>query len=345
MTRSRRLLASMFVFVAMLCTGAAGADEAIWRNHMATAAGAANRGDHAAAVQMYNAAAKQAQAFGENDARLAATLYGLAQAYRAQHDYAPAEKNYLRALAILESQPLSQPGSEPLRERNAGVQSVLSGLADLYRVQGRYREAENYYQRELAIIEKTQGPGSPAVAQALSNNLAALYRAQGRRDEAESAYKRALAILEKALPATDPRLGLALIDLAEWYQGQQRYAEAEPYYRRGIPIVEKTFPPAHPRVLHLLQDWGMVTQMQGRYKEAEVVYKMMLSVIEKAYGAEHPNVGIALNNFVGLYEIQGRQADADAVRKRMLELRNTSFRGQPYVPYQGPDQGLPRRKR
>jgi tetratricopeptide (TPR) repeat protein len=211
MTRRRRVLA-VAAAAAALCAGNAYADEAIWRNHMATAAEAAKRGDHAAAVQMYSAALKQAEAFETKDApdlRLAATCYGLAQAYRAQHNYASAEKNYLRALAILQS------ANGALHERNA---PVLNGLADLYRVQGRYADAEDYYKRELAILEKTLGPDHPAVAQALSNNLAALYRVQMRREEVEALYLRALAILEKALPANDPQLGLALIDLAEWYQ-------------------------------------------------------------------------------------------------------------------------------
>jgi tetratricopeptide (TPR) repeat protein len=329
------LLAGFFVWAALLFTVESRADDAIWRNHMATAAEATKRGDHAAAVQMYEAAAKQAElsaAGAVRDVQLTATYTGLAQAYRAQHMYKPAEAHYLRALALLESL------KGLLPEQNA---TVLNGLGDLYRLQGRYAEAESYYRRELAILEKTLGAGHPAVAQALSNNLAALYRVQARREETEAIYLRSLAIMEKAVPATDERLGLALIDLAEWYQGQQRYAEAEQYYRRGIHILQAAFPAAHPRILLLLQDWGTVTQLLGRYRDAEAVYGLMLSLIEKAFGAQHPNVGVALNNFVGLYEIQGRQAEADAVRKRMLELRNTQYRGKPYVPYQVP----PARKR
>ena len=118
--------------------GIARADEAIWRNHMATAAEAAKRGDHAAAVQMYGAALKQAVAFGDADARVAATHFGLTQAYRAQYDYANAEKNYLRALALLES--VNGTIYEPAVYSRA---SVLNGLADVYRVQGRYKEAED----------------------------------------------------------------------------------------------------------------------------------------------------------------------------------------------------------
>ena len=119
---------------ALLITSSARADEAIWRNHMNTAAEAAKRGDHAAAAQMYDAALRQSTVFGDSDARVAATYFGLAQAQRAQHTYEAAEKNYLQALAILESV------NGAAHQRSA---SVLNALGDLYRVQGRYPQAES----------------------------------------------------------------------------------------------------------------------------------------------------------------------------------------------------------
>jgi Tetratricopeptide repeat len=57
-------------------------------------------------------------------------------------------------------------------------------LALLYRVQGRYADAEPLYKRALAIGEKALGPDHPAVAIRL-NNLALLYCVQGRYADAE----------------------------------------------------------------------------------------------------------------------------------------------------------------
>ncbi len=74
----------------------------------------------------------------------------------------------------------------------------LNNLAELYRAQGRYAEAEPLYRRALAIVEKALGPEHPHVAANL-NNLAGLYQAQGHYAEAEPLYQRSLAIYEKAL--------------------------------------------------------------------------------------------------------------------------------------------------
>src|SRR3989442_11214098 len=52
-----------------------------------------------------------------------------------------------------------------------------NNLGELYRVQGKYSQAESLYQTALAILEKAQGPEDPDVATTL-NNLGLLYRAQ-----------------------------------------------------------------------------------------------------------------------------------------------------------------------
>jgi tetratricopeptide (TPR) repeat protein len=85
----------------------------------------------------------------------------------------------------------------------AAEPTLLNNLADLYRAQGRYADAEPLYKRSLAIREKALGADHPDVATSL-NNLANLYRAQGRYADAEPLYKRALAIRERVLGPDHP---------------------------------------------------------------------------------------------------------------------------------------------
>ncbi len=59
----------------------------------------------------------------------------------------------------------------------------LNNLAELYRAQGKYAEAEPHYQRALVIREKALGPEHPQVAQSLEN-YATLLRETGRNTEA-----------------------------------------------------------------------------------------------------------------------------------------------------------------
>ncbi len=87
--------------------------------------------------------------------------------------------------------------------------TTLENLAELYRVQGRFDEAEPLYLRALEILEKTLGPEHPEVAVSL-NNLAELYRAQGRFEEAAPLYEKALAAAEAALGPDHPDVALIL---------------------------------------------------------------------------------------------------------------------------------------
>ena len=72
----------------------------------------------------------------------------------------------------------------------------LVALADLYREQGRYAEAEPLYQRALSICELPgleHSKGTYSLAYPLVG-LANLYREQGKYTATEPLYQRALTI-------------------------------------------------------------------------------------------------------------------------------------------------------
>jgi tetratricopeptide (TPR) repeat protein len=69
----------------------------------------------------------------------------------------------------------------------------LNGLAQVYRYQQNYAEAEPPARRSLAILERTMGPLHKAVLPSLVN-LAGIARAAGRYADAEQVYRRLLSI-------------------------------------------------------------------------------------------------------------------------------------------------------
>ncbi len=74
-----------------------------------------------------------AEAFGLEDPRLATSLNGLAETYRAQGKHAEAEPLHKRALAIRE---------KALEPEHPDVVQSVNNLAKVYRAQGRYAKAE-----------------------------------------------------------------------------------------------------------------------------------------------------------------------------------------------------------
>ena len=215
---------------------------------------------------------------GPGHPHVAQSLRNLAEVYRAQGRYTEAEALSKRALAIKEKArwrarasvqgglwetymaagvKAYQQGNYPEAEKQLGaalkeaegfgpqdprLATSLNNLAELYRAQGRYAEAEPLHQRALAIREKALGPEHPAVGVSLSN-LAALYSGQGKYADAEPLYKRSLAILEKALGSEHPRVATSLNNLALLYGAQGRYGEAEPLYKRALATHERVLGP------------------------------------------------------------------------------------------------------
>jgi tetratricopeptide (TPR) repeat protein len=92
----------------------------------------------------------------------------------------------------------------------------LNELAELYREQGRFTEAEPLYRQSLEIHE----------ASLALNNLAVLYFEQGRYDEAEPLFQRSLTIREKAMGSNHPEFADYLENYALLLRQAKRDKEA-----------------------------------------------------------------------------------------------------------------------
>lgn len=133
-------------------------------------------------------------------------------------DYAEAEKQLVAALGEAEKFALDDPR----------FALSLNNLAEIYRVQARYAEAELYLKRSLENAEKIYGPEHTSVAANL-NNLAANYRVRGMYAEAEPFAKRALDIWRKTLGTENPLVQFALEGYVDLLRKLGRDTEAESY--------------------------------------------------------------------------------------------------------------------
>lgn len=141
-------------------------------------------------------------------------------AYR-DKNYPDAEKQFKAALTK----------AEKFSADDWRLTETLSNLAEVYRFQSKFSQAEPYFQRSLEIGEKNFGPDHPNVAAHL-NNLAGNYRAQNKLSEAEPLYRRSLNIWEKNLGPDNPLTLFALKSYVDLLLEMGRDAEAERYSAR-----------------------------------------------------------------------------------------------------------------
>ncbi len=175
------------------------------------------------------------------------TLTGQASQYSQKLDYAPHQDVMFQALnlatatstdllpsnlyRILGTQEF---GPEP-DTRDTQTASLLNMLGELYRLQGRYSEAEPLLKRSLEMREKKFGADDLKIAESL-NNLAALYSNLQRYDEAETLLKRSLAILENTLGPDHLSVARSLNNLASIYRILGRFDDAVPLLMRAQEI-------------------------------------------------------------------------------------------------------------
>ncbi len=197
--------------------------------------------------------------------------------------------------------------------------SSIAWLAYLYKLQGRYAEAEPLYLQDLEITKSELGDRHPATATSL-NNLAALYESQGRYGEAEPLYVEALEIKKAELGDRHPTTAQGLNNLAELYRSQGRYGEAEPLYVEALEIRKAELGDRHPTTASSLNNLALLYKSQGRYGEAEPLYVEALEIKKAELGDRHPDTASSLNNLALLYYSTNRLPEAAATMSEVVGI-------------------------
>jgi tetratricopeptide (TPR) repeat protein len=101
----------------------------------------------------------------------------------------------------------------------------MSNLAELYRSQGKYTEAEPLSMKCLEVMTEVLGEDHPDTL-TLMNNLAVLYHSQGKYAEAEPLYVKCVEVTTAVLGNKHPNTLALMNNLEAFYirQGKGKYA-------------------------------------------------------------------------------------------------------------------------
>ncbi|MEO6562351.1 MAG: tetratricopeptide repeat protein, partial [Nitrosospira sp.] len=213
--------------------------------HLTQARESLAKGDTAKAERLFE------QVLATDPKHAAEAAFQLGELALSKIDYLRARKYYLEAARL-----------EP---DNA---DYVNKAGKINHEMGRYPEARSFYEKALAIRERSLGPEHPNIAASL-NNLAGLYHDEGQYAKAEPLFQRSLKILEKALGRDHPDVAVCLNNLATLYYTQGQYAKAEPLYQRSLKIGEKTLGPDNTHVAVRLNNLAKLYSAQGQYAKAE----------------------------------------------------------------------------
>ena len=195
----------------------------------------------------------------------------------------------------------------------------LNNLAELYRIQGNYTDAQPLLLESIEMRKRLLGENHPDVAQSL-NNLAVFYVIQGNYSEAENYFFQALHLWKIHLGEEHEEIATILNNIAEVYREQGRYAESEQMHLQALNMRKSLFGEKHDDVAQSLDNLAAIYENQARYQDAEKIHLQALAMRKKLLGEEHWNVAASLNNLAALYDSQGRFTEAEDYYTQAFEL-------------------------
>ncbi len=193
---------------------------------------------------------------------------------------------------------------------------ALAHLATLYLNQGRYAEAEIYFQRAYAIHRRFSSLLSGKnVGDLLS--LGALYVIQGRLNEAVLCFQTVLKEEPKGLLASAALSQLAMV---YYMKGNENSADADRVFQQAQRMAEQIG-----KEDSLLEAMGtmnlsLVFWVRSQYDKAERTLLRSLAAFEKAHFTDSQPYVICLGALGKLAQIQGRFDDAEKYFDRARKL-------------------------
>ena len=251
--------------------------DSTWKENLDAERRAFREGRYLEAVNYAQAALKEAEGFGAQDARLATTLHNAGELYTRLEKFDEAERLLQRALAIREKAP-----------QDAETARTIYALARLNHSRGNKDKAEPLYRQSLQIREKVLGRDNTEVAESLSGLAGAL--SLKRIEEAERLARRSLGIREKALGENHPDVAESLSSLTEVILEIGKPSEVESYLRRAVTIRETSLGQTHPLLAESLISLGVFFDKRDQCQDAETPMRRAIAILEKTYGADHPAV-------------------------------------------------------
>jgi tetratricopeptide (TPR) repeat protein len=174
-----------------------------------------------------------------------------------QGQFFAAQTSFRTALSELESNASSN---------NQLGAAIYVGLADAYRADIKYSEAEAAYQKALSITERI-APTSYVQAYAFLG-LGQVYMYPGKYADADQPLQRATRIFEQQFGSNHPETATTQVLLAcnELYLGHD--SDAQPLFDRSIKSIESSFGPNNPKLVRLLQWWASALAHAGKTQAA-----------------------------------------------------------------------------
>lgn len=197
--------------------------------------------------------------------------------------------------------------------------TIKNNLASVYRVQGRWTEAENL---QTSVVEARRSRLGADHYRTLTSmaNLASIYSAQGRYREAEGLQLQVMEGFKSTHGPEHPHTLISMSNLASIYRIQGKLQDAESLQTQAMWSRREKFGTNHPDTLASMNSLASIFRAQGQPERAEELQREVVEIRTRSLGSNHPNTLASKNNLALTYNDQGKGREAWELQSQVVEL-------------------------
>ncbi|CAF1411450.1 unnamed protein product [Adineta steineri] len=155
--------------------------------------------------------------------------------------------------------------------------------------QGKYEEALTFYEKSLAIYQKTLSPNDPQLAVSY-NNIGNVHQIMRNYPKALSSHDKALEIRQQSLPPNHPHLAICYNNIGNVHNYMGNYPKALSYYEKTLEIDQQSLPSNHPNLASSYNNIGSAYKNMSNYSKARTSYEHAIQIAQQSLPSNHPNL-------------------------------------------------------
>lgn len=202
-------------------------------------------------------------------------------------------------------------------ENHADTIECMGNLAEAYRYQSRYKEAEDLGAQTLEKCKTVLGEEATL---RVMGNLALTYLGQNRWKEAEGLQDQVCEASKRVLGEEHQGTLQNLVNLAVTYKFQGRVKEAEDLLVKISESSKKVLGLEHSLTTSCISCLASVYQKQHRLKEAEDLGLQAMEIQKRVLGEKHPETLVSMSDLVYTYYCEGLLEKAEVLGTRVVEV-------------------------
>lgn len=162
-----------------------------------------------------------------------------------------------------------------LKENASNFIKLQINLANVYRFEKKFNEAENIYIKAIEIKEKKLG-AHPDLAH-LKKGLAQLYMEMGKNNDVEKLLQSAYDIYKRKLGESNPATVSTQQELANFYRFNNNPVKALELMVKVVEKKKEIYGENHPNFIQALEDLALAQWQNNKVLDAKANYKIILN--------------------------------------------------------------------